>query len=183
MQSGTTDLIGTAGDDTLTGTDRNDTIKGGEGDDSLIGGVGNDYLNGNAGADTLIGGESNDILDSGGDNVGGDFFYGGAGDDIYGVHNNFTTIIENSNEGNDTVWTAANYTLTANVEILYLVGALTGNGTITNNMIIGYGADYHLINGLDGNDYLIGGVGKDTITRSMGAMVTTISMAEWVMIF
>jgi Ca2+-binding RTX toxin-like protein len=168
LLSGTTDLIGTPGDDTLTGTANNDVIRGGAGNDSVSGGNGNDYLIGNDGDDTLNGGEGNDILDGDGDNVGVDRFNGGPGDDIYGVHSPNTIITENVDEGNDTVWTAVDYTLTPNVENLFLVGALTGNGNEGNNFIVGYGADDHTINGLGGDDYLIGGGGKDTINGGTG---------------
>jgi Ca2+-binding RTX toxin-like protein len=168
LLSGTTDLIGTPDDDTLTGTANNDVIRGGAGNDSMNGESGNDYLNGNDGNDVLNGGEGNDILDGGGDTVGVDRFNGGPGDDIYGVHSLNTIITEKMDEGNDTVWTAVDYTLTPYVENLFLVGALTGNGNEGNNFIVGYGAENHTINGLGGDDYLIGGAGKDTINGGTG---------------
>lgn len=51
--TGSTTLIGGAGDDVLTG---------GPGDDFLDGGAGNDTLTGGAGSDTLIGGDGNDAF-------------------------------------------------------------------------------------------------------------------------
>ena len=74
------DLTGTAGDDTIAGTnavDRmngltgDDTIQSGDGDDVLDGGMGNDILSAGSGQDQLTGGIGNDALD------------GGAGDDTY----------------------------------------------------------------------------------------------------
>lgn len=75
-------IVGTAGDDTLTGTnkndcidggDGNDTISGGNGKDVLLGGNGNDIIYGGNGGDTILGGDGNDTLygNNAGDNVGG----------------------------------------------------------------------------------------------------------------
>lgn len=82
-----TRVIGTEGDDMLTGGAGADQLLGGGGMDVLDGGAGNDELRGGTGDDTLIGGEGNDVLLaargsdelSGGD--GEDFLYGGVGDD------------------------------------------------------------------------------------------------------
>ena len=63
--------IGTAGDDTLTGGNKaetlfgmegNDTVSGSGGDDTLYAGAGDDLLAGDAGADALYGETGNDIL-------------------------------------------------------------------------------------------------------------------------
>jgi RTX calcium-binding nonapeptide repeat (4 copies) len=157
----------------INGLGGNDYIAGGTGNDTINGGDGDDYLNGRAGIDDIRGGEGNDILDgSSGDNSI-DTFAGGSGDDVYGVYNSATIVIENASEGNDTVWTAVDYDLAEYVENLYLVGNLTGNGNGGNNVIVGYGAENHIINGLNGADYLIGGAGKDTIDGGDGADVIT----------
>jgi Ca2+-binding RTX toxin-like protein len=82
-------LVGSAGDNALSGgggADRliahagTDVLDGGAGDDVLEGGDGNDTLIGGADSDVLYGGEGNDTL-TGGD--GRDFLYGGAGDDTF----------------------------------------------------------------------------------------------------
>jgi VCBS repeat-containing protein len=84
-------LLGTSGDDTLTGTDRISTIKGFAGNDRLSGGgsadvieggAGNDLLFGGAGDDQLSGGANDDILvgDAGRDSLSGD-----AGANVYRV--------------------------------------------------------------------------------------------------
>ena len=97
------ELVGTAGNDTLTGVNAygdniqglagDDTLNGGGGNDTLDGGTGNDVLNGGAGADILSGGAGDDVLggtDSA-DRYGyqyingsyvGDTFNGGTGNDI-----------------------------------------------------------------------------------------------------
>jgi Ca2+-binding RTX toxin-like protein len=158
------------GADTLTsswvqvGDVGNTTLNGSvAADDILIGLNGNDTLNGGAGNDTMYGGAGNDVLDSHSDSIGIDSLSGGTGDDTYGVYNSATKIVEKASEGNDTVWTAVNYTLSANIENMYLVGAITGIGNAGNNVIYGYGADKHIINGSDGNDSLYGGTGVDIL--------------------
>nr|WP_255303161.1 VCBS domain-containing protein [Cobetia sp. 5-11-6-3] len=72
-------VIGLAGNDTLRGLEGNDTLVGGAGSDSLEGGSGTDTLKGGDGADLLIGGTGNDIL-TGGD--GADTFQWMSGDDV-----------------------------------------------------------------------------------------------------
>ncbi|EJZ16341.1 rhizobiocin/RTX toxin and hemolysin-type calcium binding protein, partial [Rhizobium sp. Pop5] len=63
---------------------------------------------GNGLANTITGGAGNDLLDGG---AGSDTLKGGAGDDTY-VISTGDVVVENANEGIDTVRTAlANYTL------------------------------------------------------------------------
>jgi Ca2+-binding RTX toxin-like protein len=140
----------------------NNTIYGLAGNDALYGGEGNDYLNGGIGNDYLDGGNGNDILDGSGDTIGLDTFAGGANDDTYGIYNSSTVIIENAGEGTDTVWVAVNYTLSANIENMYLVGNTSGAGNSGNNIIYGYGTGDNIIDGGDGIDTLFGGAGNDT---------------------
>ena len=49
--------------------------------------------------------------------------YGGAGADAYFVDNAGDVVIENLNEGSDTVYASVDYRLTANVEYLVLQGS------------------------------------------------------------
>jgi Ca2+-binding RTX toxin-like protein len=146
----------------------NNTIYGLGGDDTIAGGEGNDYLNGGDGNDSLTGDVGNDTLDGSGSSTGSDTLRGGVGDDGYIVYNSADVIIENAGEGYDTVWTAANYTLSANVEDLHLFGALTGTGNDAANLIVGYGVDYQTINGMGGDDTLAGGSGDDFISGGAG---------------
>ncbi len=53
---GIENVIGSDGDDVLTGDAKNNVLEGGNGDDILNGGAGNDILNGGFGNDLLIGG-------------------------------------------------------------------------------------------------------------------------------
>ena len=56
----TTEIVGTAHPDSLTGTDADEVIRGLEGNDTLSGQGGNDWLFGGAGHDILTGGEGSD---------------------------------------------------------------------------------------------------------------------------
>jgi trimeric autotransporter adhesin len=171
---GDTAVVGNTGNNIVSGYGSgNNTIYGLGGDDILYGGEGNDYINGGIGSDYLNGGVGNDILDSSGDSDGLDTFAGGAGDDTYGIYNSNTVIIEDAGAGIDTVWTAVSFTLAANVEDMYLVGAINGTGNDGNNTIIGYGAGNNNIDGLDGNDSLDGGDGNDTINGGVGSDTLT----------
>jgi Ca2+-binding RTX toxin-like protein len=73
-------LIGTVGDDQLSGRQGRDRLEGQEGNDSLDGGNGVDALLGGAGTDSLAGGNGGDHL-AGGDGV--DSMIGGRGPDAF----------------------------------------------------------------------------------------------------
>jgi Ca2+-binding RTX toxin-like protein len=80
-------IVGTEGDDVLTGTPERDVIWGGGGDDTILGSLGNDLLCGGPGADLIHGGRGNDVADGGaGDwdrvigDLGDDQLMGGSGD-------------------------------------------------------------------------------------------------------
>ncbi len=89
-------LVGTAGPNTLTGTEGQDIISGLAGNDILIGLGEADTLDGGAGNDTLIGGGGADTL------------IGGAGNDTFVVDDGLDTLIEAPGEGTDTVQTTLN---------------------------------------------------------------------------
>jgi len=78
--NGDSNIVGTIGDDVLTGGNGNDSINGLAGNDVLTGGNGNDTLIGGVGVDHLLGGRGDDVLVwNQGD--GSDFLDGGKGTD------------------------------------------------------------------------------------------------------
>ncbi|MBD2359688.1 ExeM/NucH family extracellular endonuclease [Anabaena minutissima FACHB-250] len=101
------DIIGTPGNDILTGTNKNDLIRGLGGNDTLLGGNGDDTLYGDNGNDTILSGNGNDTLYSGdGDDYldggnGNDTLYGGDGDDYLDGGNGNDTLY--GGDGNDTL--------------------------------------------------------------------------------
>ena len=124
---------GTSGADILNGTSINDVING------L---AGNDILNGNAGFDILA---------------------GGADDDIYVVDTTTDIIVEQFNDGTDTLQSSVTQSgLAANIENLTLTGiaAINGTGNSLNNTLTGNSAANTLSGGA-GVDILIGGSGND----------------------
>ncbi|MBP2233286.1 VCBS repeat-containing protein [Azospirillum agricola] len=153
------------GDFAGTGSAGNDTLRGGAGDDTLAGAAGNDSLDGGAGADLLDGGSGNDTLDGG---LGADTLIGGDSNDLYIVDEAGDLVVELAGEGSDTVRSAIDYVLGANLEALVLTGAaIAGTGNDINNSLTGTTADNVLI-GLDGNDTLNGGAGADTLIGGSG---------------
>lgn len=135
-------------------------------DNVIRGGLGNDYLVGGAGNDTLFGGDGNDTLSGG---LGIDILNGGGGNDIYEIDNSADTIVEAANGGTDQVRTTASYTLSENVETLFLNGsaAIDGTGNDMNNYIVGNAAN-NVLNGGGGNDNILAGDGNDTLFGGLG---------------
>ncbi|OBQ29546.1 MAG: furin, partial [Anabaena sp. MDT14b] len=135
-----------------TGNALNNSITGNAADNVLTGGLGNDTLDGGAGADTMIGG------------LGNDSYYVDST-----VDSTADIIIENLNEGTDSVFSIINYTLGNNLENLTLTGttAISGTGNALNNSITG-NARANLLTGGLGNDTLNGGAGADTMIGGLG---------------
>jgi Ca2+-binding RTX toxin-like protein len=117
----------------------------------------NSTLQGLGGDDTLYGNDGNDILDGG---TGNDYLSGNTGNDTYIVDNAGDIVVENADEGTDTVKSSVTYTLSDNVENLTLTGTAGRNGT-------GNALDNLLI-GNSGNNVLDGGIGADTMTGGAG---------------
>jgi predicted extracellular nuclease/2',3'-cyclic-nucleotide 2'-phosphodiesterase (5'-nucleotidase family) len=113
---------------------------------------------GNALSNVISGTSADNLLDG---DAGVDAMYGGAGNDAYFVDNNGDVVIENLNEGNDTVYASVDYRLGANVENLVLQGgAIQGYGNGLANALSGT-SDANLLNGGGGADFLTGGGGND----------------------
>ncbi len=137
-----------------------------------INGTGNaadNRLTGNAAANVLTGGAGNDILDGG---AGADTMSGGIGDDSYVVDATSDKVVENANEGTDSVQSSVTWTLPANVEHLALTGSasINGTGNALSNLLRGNGGA-NVLNGGAGNDVVQGGDGNDTLTDSSGNSV------------
>jgi Ca2+-binding RTX toxin-like protein len=108
---------------------------------------GHDTLNGDQGADTLV---------------------GGLGDDVYLVDNANDRVIENVDEGVDTIVSTFSYGLTGALENLTLSGgALTGTGNEKSNRMTGQGLA-NVLDGAAGDDTLDGGFGSDTLIGGLG---------------
>ncbi|WP_208107714.1 calcium-binding protein [Thiopseudomonas denitrificans] len=168
------DLVQASVDYTLTDHVENLTLTGSghirgtgnELDNIITGNSGNNTLEGGAGNDTLIGGAGNDLLDGG---TGADIMRGGTGNDTYIVDDVGDQVIELAGQGTDLVMASIDYTLTANVENLTLMGEedLKGTGNELNNIIIGNDGN-NVLDGGAGNDQLFGGKGNDTLIGGAG---------------
>jgi Ca2+-binding RTX toxin-like protein len=132
----------------------------------------------NTGVDTLIGLGGDDTLDGGTGNFR-DSLVGGAGNDTYIIradNGNIATavpdfILENANEGNDTVESEITYTIQyqANIENIRLVGTAAINAWGNNgaNLLVGNGAA-NVITALGGNDTVDAGGGNDSVLGGDG---------------
>jgi len=182
-QGGVTSFGGTRAFTIGTGTQIENAVSG-DGNDTLLGNGlanelhgmrGNDSLFGDAGSDVLFGGWGDDRLDGG---SGADVLRGEQGNDTYIVDNRGDVVIEDPNQGTDTVYAAIDYTLGSHVEKLYLTGAArSGTGNGLDNDLYGTGGDdslygldgNDLLRGWEGNDRLYGGSGNDTLFGGAGA--------------
>jgi trimeric autotransporter adhesin len=161
---------GYGGEDEIYGGNDNDSLSGGDQDDLLYGGHGVDILHGDDGDDELFGEQDNDFIYAGrGDDrldggTGADYMEGREGDDTYYVDHAGDQISEFSGEGEDWVYSSITITLSANTEVLALLGqgAINGTGNALDNGIGGNDAA-NVLSGGDGNDELRGWFGDDTI--------------------
>ncbi|MFM6731750.1 MAG: FG-GAP-like repeat-containing protein, partial [Microcystis panniformis] len=117
---------------------------------------------------------NNDFIGTSGNNIlngttDADVLMGLAGNDTYTVDNTGDIVIENLNEGTDTVQASISYTLTDNVENLTLTGTanLNGTGNDLNNILTGNSGN-NILTGNEGNDILNGAAGTDTMIGGLG---------------
>ncbi len=150
-------IIGTMGDDTITGTSLGDLIFGQGGNDVIDGGQGNDCIFGGADDDTITGGYGKDLLvgGSGNDNLSGgldkDILLGGSGDDYLA-----------GDEDNDEMYGGA-----GNDEMHGGSDEDLMDGGSGNDMLFGEGGHDTLLGG-DGDDTLDGGTGNDKLNGGAG---------------
>jgi len=140
---------GNASDNVIIGNTKGNALYGYDGDDTLYGEDGSDTINCNIGADSM---------------------YGGTGNDTYHVDETGDIVIENVDEGIDTVISSVSCILSANLENLSLVGndAINGFGNDLDNLITGNDAS-NFLSGGSGNDTLSGGAGSDTYQFTPGS--------------
>ena len=148
-------LVGGGGDDVLTGNGGNDTLAGGDGRNTLTGGAGNDTfrLSGTLAGTDVVNDPSatdRDVLDFSGQTAGVSVDLSAAGPQAYGPGGVRTYTLVGSVEG--AVGTAFDDTLI---------------GTAGPNSLAG-GAGNDLLVGGDGNDTLDGGSGNDTVDGGTG---------------
>uniref|UniRef100_UPI00130056E6 calcium-binding protein n=1 Tax=Peristeroidobacter agariperforans TaxID=268404 RepID=UPI00130056E6 len=124
-------LLGTSGNDTLTGYATADTINGGAGNDSIDARGGNDIVEGGAGADNISGGDGADQLSGGDDN---DTLSGNAGDDVL-----------TGGAGNDNLYGGGQYGGNGGNDVL-------DGGAGNDYLVGGFGSDTYLFGIGDGQD-------------------------------
>jgi Ca2+-binding RTX toxin-like protein len=166
-------LYGESGDDVLSSGSGNDAMFGGSGSDDLDGGDGNDILRGNGGSgDRLTGGAGNDIIDGGG---GNDRIVESADADVtvtaiemFGIGHDF---IQNVETVAISGGASANLIDASAFDGMAVLEGLGGNDTLiggaANDFLQG-GSGNDLILGNDGNDLLRGHDGNDTLRGGNG---------------
>ncbi len=149
-------LGGTEAANSLSGMNGNDALFAGGGNDTLLGGLGNDLLAGGAGVDSIDGGSGSDTADYGSATAGivAELWRGTASKDGQGS-NDVLLGIEHLNGGgfND---------LLAGDESANLLNAQAGD----DSLFAGGGAD--TLQGGAGNDLLAGGSGIDSLDGGAG---------------
>ena len=160
-------INGSAGDDTLIGTPGPDTINGLGGNDSIRGGEGADSMNGGDGNDTLDG-YNHRTFDT---DTDVETLVGGLGNDVFKVDNAGDVISDTG--GIDTVFAGnISWTLASGFENLVLdndESFQVGTGNELDNVIgqLDHGWNMRL-EGLAGNDTLLGGFQEDTLLGGDG---------------
>lgn len=141
-------IVGTAGPDTLAGTDQNDVLDGRGGDDVLQGLAGDDELFGRAGDDTLEGGFDMDVL------------RGGPGDDR--LDGGFENDVLRGGDGDDSLdGGPGDDELRGGAGNDSLSGGTSGGGGAGNDRLFGGPGDDHFLGGLGGADVMYGNDGND----------------------
>jgi len=150
-----TDVIGSGFDDDITGTNQNNVLLGGAGNDALTGDDGNDTLFGEDGNDVLNGGDGNDELIGG---AGADNLLGGPGSDAASYRDASSGVTADFEDRTTNTGEAAGDTYSS---IENLIGS-------NENDILRGNSTANRIDGLDGNDLLLGRAGDDTLNGNNG---------------
>jgi Ca2+-binding RTX toxin-like protein len=191
-------VIGGAGNDTITGSDGPNTLVGGDGMDTLSGLGGADFLDGGAKNDVLIGGDGPDTLDGGADGdklfgeggydtlrggIGSDQLDGGADGDTADYSKSAQAVFVDLSTGTSSGEGADTFKAVENAYGSNFADTLKGNSnpnTISgfggNDTLIGFGGADHLF-GADGDDVLRGEAGSDELNGGPGADTADYSKA------
>jgi Ca2+-binding RTX toxin-like protein len=190
-------VIGSAFNDRIDGTNNADGLNGGAGDDSLFGYGGTDTLTGGAGNDLISGGAGNDIIRFAASGNGIDTLTDLAIGDTINIaallstslgsvtNGNGSTVSANSVQvssasGTTTLYIDTNNSAGAEVQISisgsYSAAnfAITANGDSTSNInlqtpqAITGTASAEVLNGTSANDTVLGLAGNDTLSGSTG---------------
>ena len=174
-------LVGTEADDTIYGWAGNDTIRGGEGDNYLRGFEGDDLIVGGSGLDIIGGEEGNDTIRAGaGDdfivsNAGDDSVAGEAGDDLIETHIGDDTLRGGS--GNDTLRPGRGDDVISggSGEDIFVIGRLWGTDTISDFSISDDFLDFRGT-GLDIADLTIEADGNNTVISNGDNSLTLVGV-------
>jgi Ca2+-binding RTX toxin-like protein len=130
-----------------------------------INGTGNDLDN------TLWGNSNNNILDGG---AGADYMMGWGGNDTYIVDSTADFVLENPDQGIDTVMASVTFWLGAYFENLALTGTanIGSTGNELANLLTG-NAGKNVLDGAAGADTMAGGLGDDTYVVDVAGDVVT----------
>ena len=161
--TGIDELVGSPGDDTLTGVaSQPNTMRGAGGNDLLIGGTDTDLLSGDAGDDMLIGDRGDDALDGGADDdvlrpfTGSDAIVGGNGADVV----DYRDVLEPMPVTASLPEQTATILGALGTQTLNSVEDLAGGD---GNDVLTGAAGPNTLSGAQGDDLLIGGDGDDTL--------------------
>ena len=113
---------------------------------------------------SILLGDGQDMIDTRGGVITGSIV-GGNGDDILVTDSANYKLVEDVDGGRDTVKSTVSYTLSANVEVLKLIGSanIDGTGGIADDSLVGNAGNNNLAGG-SGFDVLFGGKGNDVMS-------------------
>ncbi|AFY79638.1 subtilisin-like serine protease [Pleurocapsa sp. PCC 7327] len=152
------EIIGTEGDDVITGTNRRDRISGLGGNDIIQALAGRDEIFGGDGDDLITADEGNDTVEGG---AGRDRIFGNDGDDLLKGNGGRDNIL--GGDGNDSIEGGA-----GNDRLLGESGDDTILGNAGQDTLDG-GEGKDSLNGGTDNDLIFGGKGEDSLVGEAGA--------------
>ena len=149
-------VIGSDYNDTIYGTNAtNDTIYGGDGGDSINAGGGYDTIYGGDGGDVINAGDGDDIVNAG---AGNDIVYGKGGADTM-----------DGGDGNDLLrYDESDAAINVNLATNTASGGYATGDVISNFESVIGSAYNDTLTGNDGNNYIQGRIGADTLTGGGG---------------